>query len=78
LSTQSGADSPKINAFIETAALYAIMTGDKLRAKELAESMSGGERREFADQLSRLLFLVEPITHEPTPTVREFLEQLGA
>lgn len=69
---------PKIDAFIETAALYAVMNGDNAHAQQLVESMSSNERVAFADQLSRLLFLVEPIKHEPTPTVREFMDRLGA
>ena len=45
---------PKVTAFDETAALWALMNGDLARAREIVDSMSPGERGDFIERLSTL------------------------
>ncbi len=49
---------PKVTAFDETAALWAVMNGDSGRARLLIEAMLPGERAEFEAHLSALMDLV--------------------
>lgn len=49
---------PKVTAFGETAALWAVMNEDPGRARLLVESMTGAERHEFEAHLSTLMDLV--------------------
>jgi len=46
---------PKVTAFDETAALYALMTGDRTRAREIVQSMSDPERVDFEARLTELI-----------------------
>lgn len=49
---------PKVTAFDETAALWAVMNADPGRARLIIESMTGAERAEFERHLSALMDLV--------------------
>lgn len=46
---------PKVTAFTETAVLYAVLSGDLARARELVQSMLPGERRTFLAQLTQVI-----------------------
>lgn len=47
--------SPSVTAFTETAALYAILTGDQAGARRIINDMHQGEQEIFVDQLNELL-----------------------
>lgn len=49
---------PKVTAFDETAALWAVMNSDPGRAREIVNAMLPGERAEFERHLSALMDLV--------------------
>jgi hypothetical protein len=51
---------PTVNAFTETAALYAVLNDDDLDARRIVGQMHAGERATFSAQLSRLMAIVEP------------------
>lgn len=46
--------SPKVTAFTETAALWAVMNDDMVEARRIVDDMLPGERDEFSGQLARL------------------------
>lgn len=45
---------PKVTAFDETAALWALMNGDLARAREIVDAMSSAERDDFIERLNTL------------------------
>lgn len=49
---------PKVTAFSETAALWALMQGDTARAREIITAMSEPERFDFEQRLTELVNLV--------------------
>jgi hypothetical protein len=49
---------PKVTAFDETAALWALINGDLARAYEIVSAMSAPERVEFEGRLNALMDLV--------------------
>lgn len=49
---------PKVTAFDETAALWALMQGDTARAREIITTMSEPERFDFEQRLTELINLV--------------------
>lgn len=49
---------PKVTAFDETAALWALMQGDTARAREIIGAMLESERVEFEQRLTELINLV--------------------
>lgn len=53
---------PKVTAFDETAALWAVMNKNLGRARILVESMTDAERFEFEQHLAALMNLVWSVT----------------
>lgn len=49
---------PKVTAFDETAALWAVMSGETARARETVNSMLPGELAEFEAHLSALMDMI--------------------
>lgn len=49
---------PAVNAFVETAALYAVLNEDIADAERIVADMLPNERAEFAAQLDRLRSLL--------------------
>lgn len=50
--------SPRISAFVETAALYAVLNNDNTEAIRIVADMFPNERAAFHDQLSSLMTLL--------------------
>lgn len=50
--------TPAVTTFDETAALYAVMTGDTAEAERIIAEMLPGERAEFAGHLDALRSLL--------------------
>jgi hypothetical protein len=48
---------PKVTAFSETAALWAVMNGDLARAREIVSGMSAAERGDLIERLTALINL---------------------
>ena len=46
--------TPAVTAFAETGALWAVLNGDDVKAREIVADMFPNERAEFAEELDRL------------------------
>jgi hypothetical protein len=67
--------TPPVNAFAETSALYAVLEGDDVEARRIVSDMLPNERAEFAAQLDRLRAMLtdrfgNDIPSEAQPRVR--------
>ncbi|MGA5598348.1 hypothetical protein ACPCSE_29360 [Streptomyces cellulosae] len=53
--------TPPVTAFDETAALFALMEGDREKARRIVADMLPGERAEFAQRLSELREILDDV-----------------